>query len=78
MTKFILIYVVADDCGIQKVKTLGIFDTKLEANQNATQSMTKVIEDNDLDPNEIACGKYSIYDDNTGDHHKWAIREVTI
>jgi hypothetical protein len=68
----------ADDCGIQKIKTLGIFNTKLEANQNATQLITKFIEDNDLDPDEAEGGGYSIYNDNTGDHHKWAIREVTI
>ena len=78
MTKFILIYVMADDCGIQKIKTLGMFNTKLEANQNATQLITKFIEDNGLDPDEVECGGYSIYNDNTGDHHKWAIREVTI
>lgn len=78
MPKFVLIYANADDCGIQKIRVIGVFNTKPEAKQHATNVISKFIEDNGLDPNEVGCGGYSIFNDDTGDHHKWVINEVTI
>lgn len=78
MPKFVLMYANADDCGIQKMRVLGIFNTKPEANQHANDAISKFIKDNGLDLDEVECGSYSIFIDDTGDHHKWVINEVTI